>query len=86
MADVTKMPGLKKVAMLFVVLGEEATSSIFPHLKNEEIQDITREIALLERVTTEETMAVMEEFHTLTLARQYVSGESSSPGTSRLTR
>ena len=72
MADTSKMSGIRKVALLFVVLGDDATKNIFPHLKNEEIQEITREIAMLDRATTEVTMAIMEEFHTMALARKYV--------------
>lgn len=72
MAEQRKLSGIRKAAMLFVILGDDATRIIFPHLKNEEIQEITREIALLDRATTDDTMAVLEEFHTLALARQYV--------------
>jgi flagellar motor switch protein FliG len=72
MAEGLKVSGVRKTAMLFVTLGDEATRHIFPHLKNEEIQEITREIAMMERTTTEDSMAVMEEFHQLALARSYV--------------
>ena len=64
--------GVRKAAILFVALGEEASANIFPHLRDEEIQDLTREIAVLERATPEQAQVVLEEFHTLALARQYV--------------
>ncbi len=66
------IPGLRKAAILMVALGDEASQKIFPHLRDEEIQELTREIAVLERATTEEAQAVLEEFHTLALARSYV--------------
>lgn len=73
MADVlSEMPGLRKAAILFLALGEDITTMVFPHLKDEEIQDLTREIAVLEKATTEEAQVVLEEFHTLTMARHYV--------------
>ncbi len=66
------IPGLRKAAILMVALGDEASQKIFPHLRDEEIQELTREIAVLDRATTEEAQAVLEEFHTLALARSYV--------------
>jgi flagellar motor switch protein FliG len=73
MADVIDtVPGLRKAAVLLVALGEEASHAVFPHMKDEEIQELSREIAVLDRTTTEEAQAVLEEFHTLALARSYV--------------
>ncbi len=66
------IPGLRKAAILMVALGDDASQKIFPHLRDEEIQELTREIAVLDRATTEEAQAVLEEFHTLALARSYV--------------
>ena len=69
---VETLPGLRKAAILLVALGEEATEALFPHLKDEEIQELTREIAMLDKATPEQAEAVVEEFHTLALARSYV--------------
>jgi len=66
------MPGLRKAAVLLVALGEQASQAVFPHMRDEEIQELSREIALLDRTTTEVAHGVMEEFHTLALARSYV--------------
>ena len=72
MADIARLPGVKKAALLFVILGDEATASLFPFLKNEEIQEITREIALLDKASADDTMQILEEFHSLSMAREYV--------------
>ncbi len=73
MADfVDGVSGVRKAAVLMVALGESASQAVFPHLKDEEIQELSREIAILDRTTTEEAHSVMEEFHTLALARSYV--------------
>lgn len=64
-----KQSGVRKAATLFVTLGENATKSIFPHLNDEEIQEISREIALMDRATAEDSLAVLEEFRQLALAR-----------------
>lgn len=66
------VPGLRKAAVLLVALGEQASQAVFPHMRDEEIQELSREIALLDRTTTEVAHGVMEEFHTLALARSYV--------------
>ncbi len=71
-APLEGLSGVRKAAILFLSLGDEAIAAVFPHLRDEEIQEITREIAVLERATTEESQAVLEEFHTLALARSYV--------------
>jgi len=69
---ISPVNGLKKAAILLVALGDDASQAIFPHLRDEEIQDLGKEIAVLERATTEEAQSVMEEFYTLALARSYV--------------
>lgn len=70
--DLSQVPGVRKAAILLVALGEEASQVVFPHLRDEEIQELTREIAILEKATAEEAHGVLEEFHTLALARSYV--------------
>lgn len=73
MAEVVHViPGLKKAAILLVALGDDASQAVFPHLRDEEIQELGREIATLERATVDEAQSVLEEFHTLALARSYV--------------
>ena len=69
---VEDIPGLRKAAILFVALGEQASEAVFPHLRDDEIQDLTREIAVLEKASPDVAEAVMEEFHTMVLARSYV--------------
>ena len=73
MSDVVDgISGVRKAAVLLVALGEDASHAVFPHMKDEEIQELSREIAVLERTTTEEAHSILEEFHTLALARSYV--------------
>ncbi|MBI5442850.1 MAG: flagellar motor switch protein FliG [Deltaproteobacteria bacterium] len=73
MSDLARdLSGLRKAAILFLALGEDASATVFPHLRDEEIQELTREIAILDKATTDEIQVVMEEFHTLAMARTYV--------------
>ena len=66
------LSGLKKAAILCLVLGDECASELFKYLEEDEVQLITREIASLTRVTSDTADDVLEEFHNLMLARSYV--------------
>lgn len=72
MAEAGDSSGVRKAAVLLVALGESASEAVFPHLRDEEIQELSREIAILEKATNEEAQTILEEFHTLALARSYV--------------
>ena len=39
------LSGIQKAAILLITLGPEMSSSVFKHLKEEEIEDLTLEIA-----------------------------------------
>lgn len=69
----TLVPGLRKAATLLVVLGEEAASEIYRHLSPSDVERISHEIATLDRVPAENAMTVLEEFHHLVAAGDYVS-------------
>lgn len=66
------MPGLKKAAILIVVMGEEAGANILSQLEEEEAATVTREIARLPPVTPEIAEAILEEGYQMTLAHDYV--------------
>ncbi len=53
-------------------LGEEAASALFKHLDEEEVQILSKELALLPNVKSEMTHTVLEEFNQLLTARSYV--------------
>jgi flagellar motor switch protein FliG len=64
--------GLRKAAILLVILGEEAASQIYRHLAAGELEQITREIAGLKSVDAETSLAVLEEFERLVMASDAV--------------
>ena len=68
----SKFSGAQKAAVLMVSLGDEAASAIFKYLEEDEIQSISKEIALTKHVLPEVADDVMEEFHTMTLAKSYI--------------
>lgn len=67
------LSGLQKAAILLIVLGPEKSSSIFKHLKEEEIEELTLEIANTRSITPQMKEGVMDEFYEICLAQQYIS-------------
>ena len=67
-----KVPGIRKAAILMVVLGDKAASEIYRNLPQSELERLTREIAELDEVSRDEAVMVMEEFSKLALTRDYV--------------
>ena len=65
--------GLRKAAMLIVLLGEEASVQLMRELSEEEIQSVSREVARISTIPNEEGEAVLEEFYQMCMAREYVS-------------
>jgi flagellar motor switch protein FliG len=67
-----RMSGKEKAAVLLVSLGPELSASIFKHLKEDEIEELTLAIAGLKRIQPEVRDEVMEEFRDLLVAREYL--------------
>jgi flagellar motor switch protein FliG len=66
------LPGIRKAAILMVMIGQEASSSLFRELDEEEIQQISHEIARVQMLTPEEAEGVLEEFYQMSVAHDYV--------------
>jgi flagellar motor switch protein FliG len=64
--------GREKAAMLLITLGPEKSAEIFKHLKEEEIEQLTLEIANIRTVTPEEKEKVLEEFYQICLAQEFI--------------
>src|SRR5512141_1079883 len=69
----SKLSGVQKAAVLMVTLGDDTAANIFKYLEEDEIQTISREIAITKHVQPEAAEEVMEEFHTMAQARSYIS-------------
>ncbi|MCR5734907.1 MAG: flagellar motor switch protein FliG [Lachnospiraceae bacterium] len=64
--------GLQKSAILLIALGPERSALIFKYLKEEEIEELTLEIANTRSVTPQAKEMVIEEFYQVCLAQQYI--------------
>lgn len=68
----SKMTGLQKAAILLILLGEEAATAIYKKLPEEELQQLTQQIASLEEVPPEVATSVLREYHQLSLTQDYI--------------
>ena len=67
-----KLSGLQKSAILLIALGPERSATIFKHLKEEEIEELTLEIANTRSITPQVKDEVIDEFYQVCLAQQYI--------------
>ena len=67
-----QLSGVQKAAILLIALGPEKSATIFKHLKEDEIEEITLEIANTRSVDPETKEAVLNEFYQVCLAQQYI--------------
>lgn len=67
------LSGRQKAAILLISLGPEVSAHIFKHLRDDEIEQLTLEIANVRKVEPSEKQAVLEEFHQICVAQEYIS-------------
>ncbi|MFA7534119.1 MAG: flagellar motor switch protein FliG [Tissierellaceae bacterium] len=68
-----KFSGKEKVAILLIALGPQKSAELFKHLNEEEIEELTLQIANMRMVSPEEKRLVIEEFYQICLAQEYIS-------------
>ena len=68
----TTLTGIQKAAVLLISLGPELSSTVFKHLKEEEIEDLTLEIANTRSISPQIKEDVINEFYEICLAQQYI--------------
>ncbi len=66
------LTGRQKAAIFLVSLGPEVSSEIFKHLREEEIEQLTFEIARLDKVEPADKDKVLMEFQELMLAQEFI--------------
>ena len=66
------MSGVQKAAILLISLGPEKSATIFKHLKEDEIEELTLEIANTRSISPQIKEEVLEEFYQICLAQQYI--------------
>jgi flagellar motor switch protein FliG len=69
---VTVLPGVRKAAILTLMVGETTAAAMFKHLNEDEIEKVAREVAVVGHIAQENSTTVLEEFHTMWRASEYV--------------
>ena len=67
-----EISGIQKAAILLISLGPERSANIFKHLKEDEIETLTLEIANTRSVSPATKDQVLDEFYEICLAQQYI--------------
>ncbi|TGM37444.1 flagellar motor switch protein FliG [Leptospira biflexa] len=66
------LTGRQKAAIFLVAVGNDTASEIFKHLREDEIEQITFEIARLDKITPEDKEKVLVEFNELMMAQEFI--------------
>lgn len=66
------LDGIQKSAILLITLGPEKSAEIFKHLREDEIEQLTLEIANTSSVSPKTKEEVLNEFYQVCLAQQYI--------------
>jgi flagellar motor switch protein FliG len=72
MAVQTVLSGLRKAAIVTLMLGEEASAEVFRHFSEEEVETLAKEVAALGHVPAQVSEKVLEEFHQIAKAAEFV--------------
>ncbi len=70
---ISELSGLQKAAVLLITLGPDKSSNVFKFLKEEEIEQLTLEIANTRSINQALKEEVLDEFYQVCLAQQYIS-------------
>lgn len=68
----TNLTGRQKAAIFLIAVGSEVSTEIFKHLREDEIEQITFEIARLDKITPEDKEKVLVEFNELMMAQGFI--------------
>jgi flagellar motor switch protein FliG len=68
----TVLGGLTKAAIVMLLLGEDASTEVFRHLSEDEIERLAKEMAELGQVSAKMSESVLEEFHQTVVASEFV--------------
>jgi flagellar motor switch protein FliG len=71
-SDPDALTGLRKAAMLLIVLGEQSSAEMLTQLSEDDVQKVSREVAKVTAISSEQAETVLSEFHNITTAGDYV--------------
>jgi flagellar motor switch protein FliG len=71
-SDVETLTGVRKAAMLLIVLGEQSSAEILTQLSEDDIQKVSREVARVTSISADQAESVLNEFHQISTARDFM--------------
>jgi flagellar motor switch protein FliG len=72
MAKGIQFSGRQKAAILLITLGPEVSAQVFKHLRDDEIEQLTLEIANVRKVDGGEKDMILGEFHQICVAQEFL--------------
>lgn len=72
MYQATELTGKQKAAILLISLGPDLAAQIFKHLRDDEIEKLTLEIANVRKIPQDVKERVLTEFHQMCVAKEYI--------------
>src|SRR5690242_6880013 len=70
--DADGLSTLRKAAMLLIVLGEQTSAELLQQLSEEDVQKVSREVAKITAISAEQAESLLNEFHHMAAAGDYV--------------
>ncbi|MFN7250842.1 MAG: flagellar motor switch protein FliG [Anaerobacillus sp.] len=67
-----ELTGKEKAAILLISLGPDVSAQVYKHLSEEEIDKLTLEIASVRKVDTSTKEEIIDQFHQLAIAQEYI--------------
>lgn len=68
----TELSPMRKGAIFLLALPQDCAATLLKHLPRELVEDLTREIAGIDRIEPKVRTAIVAEFYNMVLARQYI--------------
>ncbi|HTC32389.1 MAG TPA: flagellar motor switch protein FliG [Bryobacteraceae bacterium] len=68
----TTTPGIRKAAILMIILGDQISGEILRNMDEDEVQKIGEEVARITSISPDQAESVLEEFYQMSMAREYV--------------
>ncbi len=67
-----QLNGKEKAAIFLITMGPEKSAEIFKHLSEEEIEELTLQIANMKTISSKEKERILEDFYQLAVAQEYI--------------
>lgn len=66
------LSGARKAAILLVLIGDAASAELVKQLSDDEVQLVSREIARIRTITSEQAETILDEFYQMVVAKDFV--------------